>query len=338
MKQRLGYIDQLKGLAIILVVMGHVVQFCIHSSKHWLYEDIYVFHMPLFFFLSGLVVHGARQGSSRPLLVARKARQLLIPLLCWGGLMTLFLGESYLDFLQHRYFYGYWYLWTLFLLYAIFYLMDGFVAWLKRWPTAVFILLSGCIWLITRQLGGVIWNYPAVEKLAHISTLQEFYPFFFLGVMVTRFNLSAWVVKHQSKVLTVALIAILPLLYLYTGRDVQLSWSLLAIAIIMAFYALFLRTDNNYQPAVRRWLQPLEYIGRHTLIIYMVHFFLVHALNIESMAAVLDATSNYLPLAALVFVISMVLIGLCLLAEKVITRGWLLGALLLGKDLKSNNK
>ena len=51
---RIDYVDKLKGLAIILVVMGHVMEqsFGINDMfSNWTYMS---FHMPLFIFLSGM--------------------------------------------------------------------------------------------------------------------------------------------------------------------------------------------------------------------------------------------------------------------------------------------
>ncbi len=58
--QREDWIDVLKGLAIILVVLGHVLDGAtgqsLFADDGWmvkLHEAIYIFHMPLFFLLSG---------------------------------------------------------------------------------------------------------------------------------------------------------------------------------------------------------------------------------------------------------------------------------------------
>ncbi|WP_373104062.1 acyltransferase family protein [Phocaeicola plebeius] len=60
MKERLNYIDWLKGIAIITVVMGHVTAFdflsLTDSSKSFVNRFIVSLQMPLFIFLSGLVV------------------------------------------------------------------------------------------------------------------------------------------------------------------------------------------------------------------------------------------------------------------------------------------
>lgn len=47
-QDRIEWIDVAKGIGIILVIMGHTFQLDLVSP-------IYAFHMPLFFFLSGLL-------------------------------------------------------------------------------------------------------------------------------------------------------------------------------------------------------------------------------------------------------------------------------------------
>lgn len=55
-KDRLVYIDIAKGIAIILVVIGHLLQYNFSGTyKHILFNWIYSFHMPVFMMLSGYV-------------------------------------------------------------------------------------------------------------------------------------------------------------------------------------------------------------------------------------------------------------------------------------------
>ena len=65
--KRIGYIDALKGFAIICVVVGHIalgyagVAYCPGSWDFWYATEniIYSFHMPLFFAISGFVYYKA---------------------------------------------------------------------------------------------------------------------------------------------------------------------------------------------------------------------------------------------------------------------------------------
>lgn len=55
MKQRILYFDWIKGLAIILVVMGHLYTFSGATSGNLINKLIGSFHMPLFMYVSGFV-------------------------------------------------------------------------------------------------------------------------------------------------------------------------------------------------------------------------------------------------------------------------------------------
>lgn len=55
MTQRLQYIDALKGVTILLVVLGHSIQIFDHNDEWLPTRAIYAFHIPLFMFVSGFV-------------------------------------------------------------------------------------------------------------------------------------------------------------------------------------------------------------------------------------------------------------------------------------------
>lgn len=75
MIKRLQYIDALKGVAILLVVLGHSLQ-NFDPDLEWLpSRAIYAFHMPLFMFVSGFVSWKVYKWAS----VKKRAVQLLIP-------------------------------------------------------------------------------------------------------------------------------------------------------------------------------------------------------------------------------------------------------------------
>lgn len=65
MKERIQYIDAMRGFAILLVVIGHLIQYNFEDAFHNdIFNIIYSFHMPLFFFISGCVSTTAYKGKT----------------------------------------------------------------------------------------------------------------------------------------------------------------------------------------------------------------------------------------------------------------------------------
>ena len=98
---RLTYIDLAKGFAILMVVAGHLAQYCLNgASAKNVFNFIYSFHMPLFFFLSGYVASLSRnrikKGNILPFFI-KKLKSLLLPFLVWGIVIYL-LFQRHLSF------------------------------------------------------------------------------------------------------------------------------------------------------------------------------------------------------------------------------------------------
>lgn len=75
MSKRISYIDTVKGIGIVLVILGHTYQ-----VPQLLHDAIYSFHMPLFFVVSGYVYNETRysQYSIKDYLMKR-AKDYLVP-------------------------------------------------------------------------------------------------------------------------------------------------------------------------------------------------------------------------------------------------------------------
>ena len=84
-------LDRAKGFAILLVVFGHLVARRTPPGAEWydpLRITVYLFHMPLFMYLSGYVtfLSGAARtpGTKWPRLLRRRAARLLVPFAVFG--------------------------------------------------------------------------------------------------------------------------------------------------------------------------------------------------------------------------------------------------------------
>lgn len=70
--KRIDWIDIAKGLGMLAIIWGHI------CCKGWSNNLVYSFHIPLFFFLSGLVYNNAKY-TSFVTFVKNRAKRLLLP-------------------------------------------------------------------------------------------------------------------------------------------------------------------------------------------------------------------------------------------------------------------
>lgn len=120
--KRIDYLDIAKGLGIILVVIGHLDSTCVHTI-------IYYFHMPLFFFISGIFYDPSHD------FLLKKIKQAFIPIFVFSAISfpIKFIERSFLQ--EHVYFnlsyltfqfynIPLWFLISLFTIAILFYLVD----------------------------------------------------------------------------------------------------------------------------------------------------------------------------------------------------------------------
>ncbi|MDZ4301868.1 MAG: acyltransferase family protein [Pseudomonas sp.] len=88
---RIPWIDAAKGLGILLIFFGHVFSV---AKPTPLYVYVYAFHVPLFFFLSGLTLKPDAESLGRVL--TKKLRTLVVPYLYYAFLGYLFYLVGYL--------------------------------------------------------------------------------------------------------------------------------------------------------------------------------------------------------------------------------------------------
>lgn len=99
--QRIVFLDVAKGIGILLVVLGHCLiglhdaGMVAENSAAWLVKYvIYCFHMPLFFFLTGSLVH-ARVVSNPGRFLRGNLLRIAYPYFLWGAIQSLaLLGAS----------------------------------------------------------------------------------------------------------------------------------------------------------------------------------------------------------------------------------------------------
>jgi fucose 4-O-acetylase-like acetyltransferase len=218
-------IDALRGLAIVLVVVGHAILFTswvrhpgaglvqegvtfwipVKTATNWFFSLIYSFHMPLFAFVSGLVMWPPRD---HPLIaqILRRARRLLVPYMAWCLILVLVArsaldlpsespGRVLVDLVVGRG--GLWFLYALFICAAI-------VICLARSPRPR--------WLLTvSALVAVVWStgVVAVPNVLYLGDVLSIYPFVVLGYMLG--SLKSQFSEHRRLAVALGVIVFLPL-------------------------------------------------------------------------------------------------------------------------------
>lgn len=93
MKERILWIDELKGVTIFLVIIGHILISRFLPQFQLFHTVIYSFHMPLFMFLSGIFSYKALEAvdnQCKKKYLGKKILQLLVPCIS-GGYCCVFI-------------------------------------------------------------------------------------------------------------------------------------------------------------------------------------------------------------------------------------------------------
>lgn len=276
---RLVHLDVIKGLAILFVIIHHGLNTPIIP------EVIDSYHMPLFVFVSGIL-------SARKLTFSwekatqywrRKFLQLLLPLFSIIPLSVYLNGASGASFFTQcssaitgEYKAGYWFTFALFIMLLIQYL-TRIVAYMMdrhriQWRYMELSLMA----LPIPILLGLRYVIPEslIELLSfyHISWL---YPYLVLGFIVGRYQrVERWFINDK-------LSGILMLVYIIGFNLVVNKSNVMSLAmfpwslfILIFTYSSIHRFTSFATSAVSlRITSILSELGRHSLGIYLVHFF-----------------------------------------------------------------
>ena len=190
--KRLTYFDMAKGLGIILVVLGHI-EYISEPLRAWISS----FHMPLFFVISGLLIHYKDDLSKDFSQILRKKwKSILIPYL-WFSLLYFFidilnvllhkidLHTFWVNLIHSASFYGVSVLWFL---PALFLAETGFLFLTKKLPRVVSVVtILLCSMLAYMAQLGISHIYTAYESSLLITSLIDFIRAFLRGIIAMSF-------------------------------------------------------------------------------------------------------------------------------------------------------
>lgn len=343
--KRIEYIDQIKGLAIFLVVLAHIMAWTYQSWEVALqhksvapmlwWRIIYSFHMPLFFCVSGYLC-SIKKGYTT--FVKNKIKTLIIPFVSFFILSGV-INKSL------TYGGGPWFLKTLFI-FVMIYAISHLLLKIARSQNSLILIIVMLILFLAIRRGVYYLNSEILKEIIDIRHLSNFnYTGFLLGVFLKEFKYIYEKIKKE-KAFSFFIIIYIVLFVLKLQWNITFQWDFVFIEIsaIMAVWLFFdlrqskLITNKNLrmQKITNRIL---EKMGRYSLHIYLLHgYFQIRNIDFgQYLLSLADKNVNSLSITLcttqLIYtaIITTVIIILCFLAIRFIEHSNILNFLLFGK-------
>lgn len=336
-KKRVEYIDCMRGFAILWVVFGHVLFFVSGNTLSPWSKLLNPFQMPLFFFISGLVAYSTKSMGIKDILVKiyEKTKNLLIPTIVTGGLYVICFGHDIWDAVTDNMKDGYWFTFVLFEIFVTYYLLHGVMQAfkVKRSGECIILLLiivaSYLILSLCFRMG-VNFNVSWLGILS-IRQFLLYLKYFLLGILAQMYlsHFLQWVGNKYAMTIAGVVFAVIFL----SGVVNSILSTIASLAAVFAIYGLFHTYRDTFSHATCTG-RVMTYIGRHTLQIYFLHYFVLEGFKGLSSYGFMSVITNHYMVESLFGVtLTAVLVGMSLLFDKVLRVFPLLYAAMFGPKL-----
>ena len=268
MNNRIKTVDAARGIAILLVILGH----CCYSLDEPINKVILSFHMPLFFFISGLIAktYVTKRGGGYFL---NKLKMILLPQITLGVisyiydlLFTVALRKG--AFTDVDFFYCIWRWWflpVLFVVTILFYYLSKFLDYGKLSVRVGVILTDGVLIILMTY----IVSFPD-ETPFYLNVVPMAFLFYFAGYMLKPIIHKELGNKQYGLIMIVAIV----LLILFSQMNSYVTMynnnygniGIFFMCCICGIYVIWYIADKLKNVDVLNW------IGKNSIIIYVWQF------------------------------------------------------------------
>lgn len=323
-KNRNQFVDIMRGIAMLLVVLGHTITGCtIGSHQTFLFNVILSLQMPLFILISGYVTkysYEIKDISSLWLYIKRRTIAYVLPWMVWSFIVRgIVFNQS--DFFNIKYILwhmdaGYWFLatiWTISMIFGI----SSFIS--SRFIKSSILMKQGILlatYLACMALLGIIAFFEGLSFFAIKLTLY-YLPFYYIGYLYGQCDDKLLCNERNKKILD-GIIAIAFTIWIFVsvnyslygmsdrGIDVLIRaiTSLSGcIAVCGLCYGIFSEKIGGV----------LATVGVHSLEIYLTHYLLLNTIKyipktvLMSLQGISIVTINYvLTVCLVIFLIKLI--------------------------------
>lgn len=339
---RIEYIDSMRGVAMLMVVIYHVSLY--FHSDNIITKIINVqLELPLFFFISGffaerMVAHGFKKAMIDKLLHLVVPTLLMMSLFCWVMNLDFFEG------LQKRLKEGYWFTLVLFEFIIVYLVVSWFGKKLhiNSQKVRIIHLLSGILLIYIASFSE---GYNTQYSVINAFSIGEFWHYIFFVMGAISFPKREFVYELlKSKYFLggcIVLYIVADILsYKYGFETLRLfamvSNVLLILVGILIIWSLFIRHRSLSGGNI--YGRFFYIIGRRSLDVYFIHYFIVP----QDMKFIGDFFCNwnipfieYCLAVVIAVILTLASLGIgCIIRLSPITARWLLGV----KHQKDNNQ
>lgn len=274
-EQRRTDLGILKGVAIVLVVLGHIHE---GNSGHELWDGlrdfIYTFHMPLFFIVSGYLfayTEPLKNMRDYPRYFKRVCSRNIVPLAsftiitaCYKAFIQQFIGAQYIDhpvditaLARHLlnpnggFATFLWFIYALFMIQMLY----PFMRSILKNDLALFLVFA-------------LLQYATVPEYFCLDLVVKNMPFFLAGLLAFAYSIQPGRKRSQDLGIAIGLALLYSLGYRF-GKDFFLTRLVLGISMTwLAWIASFHIREVNIGVL-------LSYLGEQSLDIYLWHTFFI---------------------------------------------------------------
>lgn len=271
MKEHYIELDYLRGIGIILVILGHSFSFTgfdlVDKEKYFIYyyifNFIYSFHMPLFFIVAGFL--SSKEYEIKSFYIS-KIKRLLIPYIFINivdyiprHLFSSFVNNSSNSLVRVVFYSGVatWFVYTLFMIFLIFPILDKFIFRKDKYHLFLYFLLG------INMLNLEIFNV----NIFTLNRIVFYLTYFYFGYILKNYYEKFQENKYFNNNLIFIILTIFSTCFLYKYSENNITKVIYPFVGFILFlkFSLYLK---NY-----RRVEFLEFCGRNSLIFYLLEPF-----------------------------------------------------------------
>lgn len=305
---RIYELDYIRGIAMLMVVMGHVLLFSLKIEHTALIGIIGICEMPLFFVVSGYLTHKEREENFKRMLsrLLIRSRTLLVPLVVWSIVRNICDGTVSYS-LSDIYRGGYWFFLALWWCDVL----NMFSAYLsKKFRLGMLgdALLYGFVYAVI--LLGRIKNIDLGGVLP-VQSVQYYFPFFVMGLLMRKYQFLNGMVLNKYSYAVGMLLLIIG--WYFSFIESFVIWFVAALGAVVVVWMACREINSDLKVA-----RILSIVGMNTLPIYAIHYLFIGVLP-NTLHEMVYISNGFFFQLVVSFVYAVFAIILCLLVDRILS-------------------